>query len=233
MFRYLAHSSAVWTAAAKDCVLLDNGLAVVTRPRRRSRRLLQKQTNLLQKRRLSYNTPPHRSSFYIYTDGSCVHNGSPFARAGVGVYFGRNDPRNVSKSIMETHSSAAELRAVQCALDYILDSTPFLEHTSNAPERSVETNLPMSIVRPKVFVIVTDCEYVIDYLTRICPILETNQWSKSIRNKELMQAVYWQYRALLPHVRLLKVKAHTGATDRHSTGNREAHLLAITAARNG
>ena len=32
----------------------------------------------------------------VYTDGACVDNGKAYARAGYGVYFGKNDPRNVS-----------------------------------------------------------------------------------------------------------------------------------------
>jgi ribonuclease HI len=88
------------------------------------------------------------------------------------------------------------------------------------------------LVSPRQYVIATDCEYVIEYLTRICHSLEQKQWTKDIRNKELLQAVFYQYTAL-PHVRLLKVRAHTSSMDRHSIGNRGAHQLAITAARCG
>ena len=35
-------------------------------------------------------------TFVIYTDGACSNNGKVYARAGIGVYFGENDPRNVS-----------------------------------------------------------------------------------------------------------------------------------------
>jgi len=33
----------------------------------------------------------------IYTDGACPNNGKDGARAGIGVWFGRNDPRNISE----------------------------------------------------------------------------------------------------------------------------------------
>ena len=33
---------------------------------------------------------------YVYTDGACINNGKPNARAGIGVYFGENDSRNIS-----------------------------------------------------------------------------------------------------------------------------------------
>ena len=37
---------------------------------------------------------------YIYTDGGCINNGKPNAIAGIGIYFGENDPRNVSKRLV-------------------------------------------------------------------------------------------------------------------------------------
>lgn len=38
---------------------------------------------------------------YVYTDGSCIHNGYPNAKAGYGVYFGKDDLRNISKRVPE------------------------------------------------------------------------------------------------------------------------------------
>ena len=35
----------------------------------------------------------------VYTDGACSNNGSRQARAGVGVFFGPQDPRNVSETL--------------------------------------------------------------------------------------------------------------------------------------
>ena len=35
----------------------------------------------------------------VFTDGSCSNNGRKNAKAGFGVYFGENDPRNVSKRV--------------------------------------------------------------------------------------------------------------------------------------
>jgi hypothetical protein len=31
----------------------------------------------------------------VYTDGSCTNNGGPGAKAGIGVWWGHNDPRSV------------------------------------------------------------------------------------------------------------------------------------------
>ena len=35
--------------------------------------------------------------YYVYTDGSCSNNGRDNALAGIGIFFGRNDNRNISK----------------------------------------------------------------------------------------------------------------------------------------
>ena len=41
------------------------------------------------------NTP-----FSVYTDGACSRNGTKNACAGIGIYFGKNDPRNVSRRLI-------------------------------------------------------------------------------------------------------------------------------------
>ena len=33
---------------------------------------------------------------YVYTDGACSNNGTPNAKAGYGIYFGKNDFRNIN-----------------------------------------------------------------------------------------------------------------------------------------
>ncbi|KAI1000066.1 putative 6-phosphofructo-2-kinase [Podosphaera aphanis] len=54
----------------------------------------------------------------LYTDGSSRGNGQNGARAGVGVYFGDNDPRNVSEPLkgMPQTNQRAELTAILRAL---------------------------------------------------------------------------------------------------------------------
>ncbi|KAF2878279.1 ribonuclease H-like domain-containing protein [Massariosphaeria phaeospora] len=55
----------------------------------------------------------------IYTDGSSLGNGQKGAVAGVGVYFGNNDERNVSEPLVgdSQTNQRAELVAIQRALD--------------------------------------------------------------------------------------------------------------------
>lgn len=56
----------------------------------------------------------------VFTDGCCHSNGQYGARAGVGVYFGPNDPRNISARLtgeIQTNQRA-ELTAAIRALEY-------------------------------------------------------------------------------------------------------------------
>lgn len=45
----------------------------------------------------------------VYTDGSCVGNGCRDAMGGIGVFFGPNDPYNVSEPIFPPSSSSSRL----------------------------------------------------------------------------------------------------------------------------
>ena len=49
----------------------------------------------------------------VFTDGACSMNGSVNAKAGMGIYFGENDCRNVSKRIEgKQTNNTAELSAI-------------------------------------------------------------------------------------------------------------------------
>ena len=57
------------------------------------------------------------TDIFVYTDGACIHNGKPKAKAGMGVFFGYNDPRNISKKVEgKQTNNTAELGAVFEAL---------------------------------------------------------------------------------------------------------------------
>lgn len=63
------------------------------------------------------------SVVHVYTDGACVSNGQFGAKAGYGVYFGENDPRNAYGSLSEEGSihtnQRAELVAILRALQIV------------------------------------------------------------------------------------------------------------------
>jgi ribonuclease HI len=51
--------------------------------------------------------------YHVYTDGACSRNGKDGAVAGIGIFFGINDPRNVSKKIKgKQTNNIAELTAI-------------------------------------------------------------------------------------------------------------------------
>jgi len=58
----------------------------------------------------------------VYTDGACKANGKPGAVAGVGVYWGPDDPRNVSRRVRGSPSTnnVAELEGIEDAIDAIV-----------------------------------------------------------------------------------------------------------------
>ncbi len=105
----------------------------------------------------------------VYTDGSSLGNGQAGAVAGVGVYFGPRDPRNVSEALRGSRQTnqRAELTAVARALDHIPIDRDAL--------------------------IVTDSYYSIRCLTEWFPKWEKNNWKnsagKDVENKDLIEPI--------------------------------------------
>jgi ribonuclease HI len=72
---------------------------------------------------------------HIYVDGACIDNGTPNAHAGVGVFFGPNDERNVAERLSGPNQTScraeiqAAIRALECSerkVNYILFHPVFL-----------------------------------------------------------------------------------------------------------
>ena len=159
---------------------------------------------------LSSTVPVQDSNtIYVYTDGSCIHNGTPRAKAGMGVYFGQNDPRNVSKQVVGKQSNnTGELGA-------LLEAMTIMEPYTNAD--------------PKLTVIfVTDSKYSMLCLTSFGEKNSKKLWSDSIPNKELVREVYTLYSkyARQSKWKAMHVMAHTNGSDVHSIGNDHADRLA-------
>jgi len=50
---------------------------------------------------------------FVYTDGACSNNGKSNAVAGIGIFFGPNDARNVSRPVIgKQTNNVAELTAI-------------------------------------------------------------------------------------------------------------------------
>lgn len=149
------------------------------------------------------------SDYYVYTDGACVNNGQENAMAGMGIYFGDDDPRNVSKRVVGKQSNnTAELGAIIEAYTIIKDD----------------------LENGKVITIVSDSIYAIRCVTTYGEKCAAKGWSADIPNKDMVKRGYELYRRNSPfeehRIFFKHIKAHTGKDDVHSLGNENADRLA-------
>lgn len=152
----------------------------------------------------------NKVDYFIYTDGSCLNNGKTNSICGIGIYFGDDDKRNVSKILKKnvnkkTNNSAELLAIIEC---YNL----IKEDLNNS----------------KKICIVSDSEYSIKCATSYGEKCEKSNWKNNIPNKELVLELYNIYKTN-PNLRLKHIKAHTNNDDVHSLGNAKADKLAYNA----
>jgi ribonuclease HI len=144
------------------------------------------------------------ADYYVYTDGACSNNGRENASAGIGIYFGENDARNVSQRIIGKQSNnTAELSAIIHLYDII--------------ENDIKSGKKVCIV--------TDSEYAIKCCTTYGKKCAADNWKKSIPNKDMVMKLFEMYTDK-PNIKILHVSAHTKNTDIHSIGNAGADKLA-------
>ena len=142
--------------------------------------------------------------YYVYTDGACLNNGNDDAIAGIGIFFGVNDAKNVSKKINgKQTNNTAELSAIIETYNIIKDD----------------------ILNGKKVMIVSDSKYAMLCVTSYGEKNDKKGWIKDIPNKELVKTGYNIYKNILG-VRFMYVKAHTNNLDVHSIGNNFADKLA-------
>lgn len=142
--------------------------------------------------------------YYVYTDGSCSNNGKTSASAGIGIYFGVNDIRNVSRKIDgKQTNNTAELRA-------IIETYALIEN---------------DIHLGKKIAIVSDSEYAIKCVSTYGEKCCKKNWEMDIPNKELVKTLYELYKDI-PNIQFIHIRAHTQNTDIHSIGNDCADKLA-------
>jgi ribonuclease HI len=156
---------------------------------------------------VSIQSNESHTDYYVYTDGACSKNGMRGASAGIGVYFGEDDVRNVSKRLPgKQTNNVAELTA-------IISIFPFIESDIRGGKR---------------IAIVTDSKYSIKCASSYGERCAKNGWVDDIPNKELVRQIYTLY-SCEPNIRFIHVKAHTGLSDIHSIGNHHADRLATAA----
>lgn len=141
---------------------------------------------------------------YVYTDGSCMHNGKPNAIAGIGIYFGDDDSRNVSRRVVGKQSNnTAELGALVQAHEILTEN----------------------ISRGELVTVCTDSTYALRCVGEYGDKCAASGWTKDIPNKDMVRRAHEMYKAT-PNVEVHKVRAHTGGKDPHSVGNDHADRLA-------
>lgn len=145
--------------------------------------------------------------FMIYTDGACSKNGFEGASAGIGVYFGRDDPRNVSKPVPADYpqtNQTAELLALEIAVEAARD-----EILAGKYRRAM---------------IMTDSAYSINCVTNWYKSWQRNGWVTANRTPVKYRKEIRNVSSILeslPSIELIKVKGHSGVE-----GNEEADRLA-------
>ena len=141
----------------------------------------------------------------VFTDGACSNNGKQNAKAGIGVFFEENDPRNVSRRVDgKQTNNTAELTAIVVVFDILRED----------------------IEQGKNIVIHSDSEYSINCMTKWGVKWAKDNWSKkTIKNLELVKKGYELFQQY-PNVSISHVKAHTESMDPLSVGNRGADRLA-------
>ena len=152
-------------------------------------------------------TEPTTPDYYVFTDGACSNNGKPSAKAGIGVFFAPNDPRNISRHLdpgIKQTNNTAELTAIIQAYSVIQDD----------------------LATGKRVAICTDSEYAIRCATTYGRRCNAKGWKDDIPNKPLVQQIYTLYDTHKTQAQLVHIRAHTGQTDVFSVGNENADRLA-------
>ena len=150
-----------------------------------------------------------KSPIEVYTDGGCINNGKANALAGVGVFFGNGDTRNVSRRFKGKQSNnTAEINAM-------IDVSIILK-------KEIEDKREVHIYY--------DSDYAMKACTSYGRKLASNGWTDKKPNIELIKKAYIAFKDK-PNIKFKHIKAHTGKQDRHSLGNEGADMLATLAIR--
>lgn len=156
----------------------------------------------------------HSSALEIYTDGACFNNGYPNAQAGIGVFFGPRNPRNISAPLPVNLVQPGEYPTNQLAELYAI-------------ARAMETCLAEEALRTKPIVLYTDSKYSINCLTRWIPTWEKNCWiltnGKPVKHRALLQVMKMQVENL--NIVFRHVPGHANID-----GNEQADALAVRGA---
>ena len=142
----------------------------------------------------------------VYTDGACSKNGTPDAKAGIGVFFSEGDPRNFGGRIKgKQTNNVAEVKAIIKAYQI----------------------LKKEIDRGEYVIIHSDSRYAIRAVGEYGQKQQKGGWKKEIPNRELLKKAYGLFKDK-NNIEFRYVPAHTGGTDPDSIGNAGADYMATS-----
>jgi ribonuclease HI len=152
----------------------------------------------------------------VYTDGSCIGNGNKNAIAGIGVFFGHNDPRNICSKLESKDKLTNQVAELIAALMAI---------------RTIK-NIPYGQLR-----ILTDSEYLVKSMNNWATKWEINGWMTAkktpVANIDLLKLLYNLKKE--HNITFKHVKAHQNAPikgeEKDWEGNAMADKLAKDALR--
>jgi len=149
----------------------------------------------------------------IYTDGSCIDNGTKYAKGGIGVYFPNSEyynlsePYDVSEYNYPATSQRCELVAIHKALQI---------HFIN-----------FSYMKCRIY---TDSEYAIQCMVSYGNVWRKNGWKKTngqqVKNIDLLEPLINQYKKNSDKINLVYVRAHTNERTTQALNNSIADALA-------
>lgn len=150
----------------------------------------------------------------IFTDGSCVNNGTKNSYGGIGIHFPNKELKDISKVFKydKCTNQKAELYAILTAIRYVKKNFG-LENIS--------------------IIIYTDSEYSIKCITQWVIGWKKNGWKTKnktpVQNREFIEVLHKYYK--LYDITLEHVDAHTNGTDWLSLCNESADQLAVLASK--
>lgn len=166
-----------------------------------------KKTKLLEideVKKLAKESVPEDSSkgVVVYTDGACCFNGKHGAQAGIGIYWGPDDPRNVSEhlDIEKPTNNRAEIHAVVKAVE-------------QAKEQGI-----------KQLNVHTDCQFLINAMTKWIQGWKKKGWKLSTGGDVINRADFETLEKACEGIEInyTHVKGHEGVP-----GNEAADKLAV------